>query len=229
MGWYTSDTNGAFEFKYGNVIALARSSGLGVLELLPRVSALDADGESLDAEEFLGPLQRWALAQGLAWKAPLPFVADEHHESIVVPLDVDMKKTQRSWVGNLRTNKESLVAALRHFNDYEDGEISSLTLGIEAHWSLPTSEYEALCRWLSAHGASVKGKRTVSFRLDAFQGREEASDDVSEELSAAFASLPAKDEARQLAAYALRHATSRGTPLDLFMPDDDYQVAVWGD
>jgi hypothetical protein len=75
---------------------------------------------------------------------------------------VDVRKTLRSWTSNLRKNKESLVAALRHFNEYESGEVSSLSLGIEAHSSLPTTGDEALCRWLGAYQRPLSLARSDS-------------------------------------------------------------------
>ncbi len=234
MGWYTSDRDSGFEYKYGDLIELARSSGLGTLALLPRIAVLDKDGEFLDVAEFLGPIQRWALGKGLDWKAPLEFIDDKHHESVAVPLDVDMQKTLRTWVGRLRKNKKVLIQAIRHFNKYPDGDVSSVTLGIEANWTLPETEYPALCTWLNGYKRPSKGARkgsasapAAAFRLDAFPKHGEKG--IPGSLKAAFSALPDKDEPRNLASHALLHAISHGTPLDLFMPDDRHQQVVWGE
>ena len=152
-----------------------------------------------------------------------------------MPLEVGIAKTLRLWTARLRRNKKSLVTAIRHLNDYE-GDVTSLTLGIEANWSLQKGDYAALCVWLSSHKGVSKATRKAAaaheatiFRIDALRKRKLALDEIPAELVPAFRAIPDADGPRNLAAHALLHATAHGTPLDLFMPDDEFQETVWED
>lgn len=228
MGWYTTNADDTFQWKYGDVVALARASGLGSLVLLPRLQVVDDDGDFFDGEEFIGPIQRWALDRGLPWQQPIPFAReDEHDESVPVPGDVDVNATLEQWASVLHTNRDSLIAALRHFNDVDHDPFVRASLSTEAIWRLPESDYGALIAWLNEPLAEEGAPR---FSLEDLSEGDVDDDEYepSEATQAALDALPEGDDARVMAAHALGHALVEGSPLELFQPGDSGSLELWG-
>jgi hypothetical protein len=229
MGWYTSNGADTFQWKYGSVVSLSAGSGLGSLVLVPRLQVLDEDGEILEGEEFLGPLQHWALAHDLPWKKPILF-DPEDHESVAVPNDVDVGAVLAKWAKNVRANRKSVLAALRHFNDVDDDEaFVQASVSTDAIWRLSESEYGALVAWLNAPLSNKKGSPRFSLedlRAGGFDKLNEYEPNAA--TKPAIAALRKGDDARLMAAHALGHALVEGSKLELFQPNDDYDVDVWG-
>ncbi|MDC0717520.1 hypothetical protein [Nannocystis bainbridge] len=229
MGWYTTNADDTFQWKYGDVVALARASGLGALVLLPRLQVVDEDGEFFDGEEFIGPIQQWAIEQELPWEQPILFDRDDgHDEAVPVPGDVDVTARLEQWARVLRTNRASLIAALRHFNDVDHDAFVRASLATEAIWRLPESDYGALIAWLNEPLVETGAPR---FSLEDLREGDFDDDEYepSEATQAALDALPAGDDTRVMAAHALGHALVEGSPLELCQPGDSYSLALWGD
>src|SRR5262245_59430866 len=128
MGWYTIGAGG-LEYKYGDVVALARSSGLGMLEVVPRVLAADSTGEwrEVDDLEFLGSLQTAIEGSGMSWRH-IDFTEDG--ESIQVALDFDPVRTMAGLAEQVAHCADSVRSAYRAAAP-EAPEVSELKLAMD--------------------------------------------------------------------------------------------------
>jgi hypothetical protein len=110
MSWYTEGSDG-LRYRFGDVLAVARSSGPGELCLCLRVTALDQDGDPLDTGdlEFLGAVQKAVEAAGLPWHH-LDFAAGD--ELLPVPVDVDVRMALREYGELVAEHAGSVLAAL---------------------------------------------------------------------------------------------------------------------
>ncbi len=233
MGWYTGGPGG-LSYKYGDVLALARSCGLGSLLAIPRLSVEDAE-DIIDVDElvFLGTLQAKALAMGLPWEPCLGFdrAADPYGEGFGVALDVDVDELLDELVDCVDRNILNIVAVMHEVVEDTD-ELTENDIDILASfdfaWSLPTQEIPQLLAWLNE---ALQGEAT-QITLEALDDGAMVDGDWYEpppELREAFAIINEYDDARYLALQALACARVSGEDLVLDQPDDDYQVSAWGD
>jgi hypothetical protein len=228
MGWYTTNGSDTFSYKYGDVRALANSARIGSLSLVPRLAPLDEAGEAFDAERFLGPIQACAVRLALPWAPLIPFDPDDASgESVRVPCDIDVGAVFGDWLGILRSNLPSVLAALRHLNELPttDDSISQLLLSTDVIWTLPEAEYPELVAWLNVAIEGAPALTLESLRAGVFDEFDDY--EPSEAAAPALEWLCERDPARHLAARALGHALVEGSPLELFQPDDMFEEWVW--
>lgn len=233
MGWYTGGPGG-LSYKYGDVLALARSCGLGSLLAIPRLSVEDEE-DIIDVDElvFLGALQEKALAMGLPWVACLGFdpATDPYGEGFGVALDVDVDALLDELVDCVDENILNIVAVM-HAVVEDTGELTEedidIVAGFDFAWSLPEEDAPRLLAWLNE---ALRGE-AADITLEALDAGAMVDGDWYEpppELREAFAIINEYDDARYLALQALACARVSGEDLVLDQPDDDYQVIAWGD
>src|SRR5262245_38223375 len=132
MGWYATGSGGIM-YKYGDVVALARSSGLGTLLVVPRVTTEDTDGELIEIDDlvFLGPLQQAIERSRLPWRhVEFTLDADPSGESIQVKTDFDPWRMLESLAGLVAEHADSVQEVFAAAASWVP-EISQLTVSTE--------------------------------------------------------------------------------------------------
>jgi hypothetical protein len=208
VGWFTTGPGGLRE-KSGDVRAVARSSRLGTLCLIPRVNAENAEGEVIETDdlEFLGTLQDTIERSGLPWRH-LDFTG----ESLRVDYDVDVRLTLRELGDLVAEQADSVLSVLAEVD--ADAVISRLTVSVDVEWTLAEPDFPALVEWLNA---PFGGSEPLSLT-----GLAEGNVDEHD-----FGRLAVDDHARHLAALALVGAVRTGGPVWLNQPDDDLTFLAW--
>jgi hypothetical protein len=222
MGWYTEGPGG-FGYKYGDVIAVARSSEVGTLCAIPCVLAEDMEGDSID--EFLGPLQEVIEKTGLPWRhVEFSHTVDPHGESIQVEHDVDPARMLREFTTLVAEHAGSVRSALAATPGRP--EVTVLVVGLNWFWNVTPDEIPALVGWLNAPFGDLAPVTIDGLRA----GTIDLGDYVPPAtLAAVFERSAKEDAARHLALCALAHATLAGENLFLDQPDDDHQLLAWED
>jgi len=227
MGWYASNRSDSFQYKYGDVVGLARACRLGSLRLAVRLEVLDDDGELIESEAFLGPLQAHSERQGRPWSPRIEFSreVDPSGESVIVPCDADVMALMKEWAAVVRANLDPLFATVRELAEYldDDCDISELLLGIDPMWALNERDYPAFLDWLN-EPLEAPARFTLA---DLRQG--EIDDDWYVGPAIVQAALPRlkDDRPRQLGLQAFGHALTEGEELALFQPSDDFMHSIW--
>ncbi len=217
MGWYTSGP-GDVEYKYGDVVEAASSSGLGRLTVVPRIYNGDIDLGDL---EFLGRAQRAAIKRGLPW-SPLDFdlEVDSSGESLVVPLDVDVS----ALLGTIAEHVEAHGATLRALvgrEDEGDEGLSELSVSLEFAWEVGQEQRDALLAWLNGPlKAPVTWEALGRGALDDYPWYNPPKD-----LKRAFKALE-EDSPRHLVAVMLGAAALSDAAFNLYQPDDSWSTTV---
>lgn len=114
MGWYTINADDTFPWKYGDVVAVARASGLGSLVLLPRLQMEDEDGECFDGSplELVQPgddysVDLWSAGDDESSRAltgdPSPPDRPTRADRIRAPLDCHWQARWTSTISPVRT------------------------------------------------------------------------------------------------------------------------------
>jgi len=226
MGWYTTGP-GELQYKYGDVFAVARSSKVGTLLVIPRVAAFDPDGELIEAEDlmFLGPLQAAIERRGLPWRhLDLALDVDASGESIRVPVERPPAAILDDIADLVAEHAASVCQTITEVAG-QDVEVARLAVSIECRWTVAPAEIPALLAWLNAPLGEASPITVERLR----EGSIDELDDYvpSEALEDVFASFEDGDAPRHLAAYALAMAVLADEPLYLDQPDDDHQQDAW--
>ena len=101
MSWFAEGAGGLRE-KFGDVLAVAKASGIGTLLVIPRLWAEGPDEEPIELEdiEFLSDLQASAERADFPWRH-IDFVVDQGRtgEAVRVNLDADADTVLRQFAG----------------------------------------------------------------------------------------------------------------------------------
>lgn len=221
MGWYTTGP-GKFTYKYGNVLAAARASKLGVLTMVPRLVCVDEHDDIFEDFEFLGPLQKRILENKRPWKAlPFDLEVDDSGESILLP-DRDAAKMLRRIRKVVVAHRASIFAEIRQSEP--GAQVVRMGLGAEVHWDVERDEWEALVAWLNERlaGAPISLAGLREGQLDEYGDYQ-----PPKSLDKAFAKIESDKAARHLAATALGYTLVTDEALCLYQPEDDSEETIW--
>jgi hypothetical protein len=224
VSWHTTGPGG-LRYRFGNVVAVARSSRLGQLSVVPRLTVLDEAGEvvEMDDLEFLGDLQRAIEASDLPW-THLELHDDAGSSGDALAVTHDVNRALTLW--DLGEQVAGHVASVFHVlaaAGAEPSAVSQLRLGLDTEWTLPAADVGALVDWLNVpFGASAPLSPTALA-----DGRLDGDYRPPPALEAVFDRLSTEDPARHLAAHALAHAALAGKDVWLSQPDDDHTALIW--
>jgi hypothetical protein len=226
VSWHTTGPGG-LRYRFGNVAAVARSSCLGELWIVPRVTPLDCDDQAIETDEleFLGSLQPAIEAAGLPWRH-LHFPTDPGDRSgIRMPLahDADVRESLRDLGSVVAEFPHSIITALAAIAE-EQFTVERLHVSLDVRWSLASADVPALVAWLNApFGASAP----FSVERLGEGGVDQGWYRAPSTMVGVFDRLARDDPARHLAAHALARAVLAGEEPWLGQPDDEYGATTW--
>jgi hypothetical protein len=230
MGWYAHGP-GNLDWKYGDVVAVARESGLGRLFMVPQIVAdFGEEDVELDDLEFLGPLQRRIQKLGLPWGPPIAFKG-RGAEAVLVPPGADVLEMLRGYAEQVSEHVTSVLTAIERTVE-DPAPVEELFVSASFYWELPKKDYGKLVAWLNGSTGLATKITLALLRKGKLEGATRSS------LGGTFGWYHPPDELRDIegalagehcafAFHGLAQALLTGEKLVLSQPDDDYQLVAW--
>jgi hypothetical protein len=212
MGWYTTGTSG-FEFKYGNVHALARDCGLGNFSIAPRLRIELEDGEEFYEFEFLSDYQQELEKLRLPWKHldfEDDFISVSPQESFS-----DYSFRIQEWISPYLT---SIANMMLTYGVEKENSIQTIRSSFDCHWNLEKEEWPTFLSWINQHLASPLSMDDVS--------RGECKEGYSLPEDKKYV-LENASEVVLLGLLVLGTAVVQNDELYLYQPDDDSEAVIF--
>jgi hypothetical protein len=220
MGWYAHGPN-ELEYKYGNVVAAAAASGVGLLGVAPRVRS----AAEIDELEFLKDLQDAVERAGLPWRH-LEFSDGIDTGGLFLPvaLDFDPWAMLNDLSGILAKHVESVRLAYAAATG-EPASFEELRISMDVLWVVPPTQVDTLFAWLNEPLAPTDRITADRLRTGSFEHRwyQPPAD-----LATVFNQFGDADDRRYLVAIALaNYAHDASDQFWLSQPDDDLGQVAW--